>query len=177
MKDFFLSFASPQYWSVVVNLAVATILGAVIGIERESAGKVAGLRTHSMVALGSALFTVISIMLFARVPSISGTYGYDYHLVANILVGIGFIGAGAIMRKDEHVEGTTTAATLWMAAGIGMAAGFGFYREAIISTVLAYAILTGMWYIERRLRRSAHYRRRHPETALSSNSNQVEDHD
>src|SRR4030042_1395607 len=120
IKDFILSFGSTQYLTMVLNLGVATILGAIIGLERETAHKVAGLRTHSLVALGSALFTVISVMLFTRVPSISGTYGYDYHLVANILVGIGFIGAGAIMRKDEHVEGTTTAASLWVAAGRGV---------------------------------------------------------
>ena len=171
MKDFLLSFGSTQYLSMVLNLGVATILGAIIGLERETAGKVAGLRTHSLVALGSALFTVISVMMFARVPSISGTYGYDYHIVANILVGIGFIGAGAIMRKDEHVEGTTTAASLWVAAGIGIASGFGFYREAIITTVFAYAILTGMWYLERRLRKSAHYRKHYPTTALDNDNN------
>ncbi len=170
MKEFLLSFISPQYLEMILNLGVATILGAVLGLERETAGKVAGLRTHALVALGSALFTAVSVLLFASVPSINGVRGYDYHIVANILVGIGFIGAGAIMRKDEHVEGTTTAASLWVAAGIGMTSGFGFYREAIIATILAYAILTGLWYLERHLRRSPHYRTNFPETALDDKS-------
>src|ERR1043166_3930391 len=135
----------------LTRLIAATLLGAVIGFERERSGKIAGLRTHTLVSLGSALFTVISLLLFSRVPSVNGVAGYDYHLIANIVVGIGFIGAGAIMRKEDHVSGTTTAASLWVVAAIGMAAGFGFYKEALATTILAYAVLAGLWILERRM--------------------------
>lgn len=146
-----------------VSLLVATALGMVIGFERERSGKVAGLRTHTLVSLGSALFTVISLLLFAKFPSINGVQGYDYHLIANVLVGIGFIGAGAIMRQDNHVSGTTTAASLWVVAAIGMASGFGFYKEAFSATLLAYVVLAGLWFLEQRMRKSPHYRTEHPE--------------
>lgn len=137
----------------LIRLLVAVILGAAIGFERERSGKIAGLRTHTLVALGSGLFTIISILLFTTFPSVNGATGYDYHLVANILVGIGFIGAGAIMRKEDHVSGTTTAASLWVVAAIGMAAGFGFYKEAIATTILAYAVLSGLRHAERLIRK------------------------
>ena len=144
-------------WMILLRLVSATVLGGIIGYEREKAGKIAGLRTHTIVALGSALFTVLSILLFATFPSVNGTVGYDYHLVANILVGIGFIGAGAIMRNGEKVQGTTTAATLWVVAAVGMAAGFGFYKEAIATTALVYGVLTALWAIEKKMHRSNHY--------------------
>jgi putative Mg2+ transporter-C (MgtC) family protein len=140
------------------RLLAATFLGAVIGFERERSGKIAGLRTHTLVALGSCLFTIISILLFKEYPSVNGVGGYDYHLVANIIVGIGFIGAGAIMRTDKQVQGTTTAASLWVVAAIGMAAGFGFYKEAAATTILAYVVLAGLWWLEQRMVRSVHYR-------------------
>lgn len=155
------------------RLLVATILGAVVGYERERSGKIAGLRTHTLVALGSALFTVISVLLFTRVPSVNGVQGYDYHLIANIIVGIGFIGAGAIMRKDDRVHGTTTAASLWIVAAVGMASGFGFYKEAVATTVLAYAVLTGLWLFEKRMHRSIHYRREHPQEAADAGSDEA----
>ena len=157
---------------VLGRLVAATLLGGVIGYEREKAGKIAGLRTHTLVSLGSALFTVISVLLYERLPSISGVTGYDYHIIANIIVGIGFIGAGAIMRNGDHVSGTTTAASLWVAAAIGMAAGLGLFKEAFATTLLVYAVLAGLWAIEQRIRSSVHYRRQHPHEAAQSASDQ-----
>jgi putative Mg2+ transporter-C (MgtC) family protein len=150
----------------LTRLLAAVVLGGIIGFERERSGKVAGLRTHALVALGSGLFTVISVLLFTKFPSVNGVFGYDYHLVANIIVGIGFIGAGAIMRTDTQVQGTTTAASLWVVAAIGMASGFGFYKEALATTVLAYLVLAGLWILEQRMRRSIHYRALHPENRV-----------
>lgn len=152
---------------MLTRLLGAVILGAVVGYEREKAGKIAGLRTHTLVALGSCLFTVMSLLLYSQVPSVNGVPGYDYHLVANIIVGIGFIGAGSIMRKDDKIHGTTTAASLWVVAAVGMAAGFGFYREAILTTGLAYGVLTGLYAWEKRLRSSVHYMMEHPQEAAS----------
>jgi putative Mg2+ transporter-C (MgtC) family protein len=147
-----------QELETLIRILSATVLGAVIGYEREKAGKIAGLRTHTLVAMGAALFTVTSILLYRTFPSINGVTGYDHHIVANIIVGIGFIGAGAILRNGDRVSGTTTAATLWISAAIGMAAGFGFYKEALATTLLVYGVLTMLWAWEKRLRNSIHYK-------------------
>lgn len=159
----FAGLVSPDEFTTLLNLLGAVVLGAIIGFERERSGKIAGLRTHTLVALGAALFSVTSVLLYRAFPSINGVTGYDYHLIANIIVGIGFIGAGAIMRNGDHVSGTTTAASLWIVAAIGMAAGLGFFKEALATTVLAYAVLSLLWLAEKRMRRSPHYQRAHPE--------------
>lgn len=152
---------SPFEMDILLRLVVATVLGGIIGFERERSGKVAGLRTHTLVSLGAGLFSAISVLLFRDLPSVNGVPGYDYHLIANIIVGIGFIGAGAIMRQGDRVSGTTTAASLWITAAIGMASGLGFFREAVATTLLAYLVLAGLWLVEQRMRNSIHYRHNH----------------
>lgn len=147
-------------WGEIETLArllIAATLGGLVGWEREKSGKVAGLRTHSLVALGAALFTSISLLLFADFPSLGGIQGFDYHIVANIIVGIGFIGAGSILKREDKIEGTTTAASLWVVAAIGMAAGLGYYKAAIATALLAYGILAGLWYLEMRWRTKIRY--------------------
>lgn len=136
---------------LILRLLLAAGLGGAIGFERERAHKVAGLRTHSLVAMGSALLSLISIFLFEKYPSINGVAGFDYHIVANIIVGIGFIGGGAILRQGSRVMGTTTAATLWLVAGVGMAAGLGFTFGALAGAAIGYAVLTLLWQVEKRL--------------------------
>ena len=113
-----------------MRLALAGVLGGVIGAEREYRGKVAGTRTHLLVALGSALMLLVSRYGFAD-PGDSG------RVAAQIVSGIGFIGAGAIMVDRQSVHGLTTAAGIWVAAGIGMATAAGLYGLAIATTVLA----------------------------------------
>ncbi len=138
---------------------MAAILGAIVGFERERSGKVAGLRTHSLVAMGAALFTTSSVLLYEYFPAVNGVKGFDYHIVANILVGIGFIGAGAILKQGDRVHGITTAASLWVVAAIGMASGLGFYRQAIGATVIVYGILASLWFIEKWLRGNGNHHR------------------
>ncbi len=139
-------------------LLISAILGGIIGFERERSGKVAGLRTHILVSLGAALASVVSLHLFEAYPSVNGEYGFDYHLIANIIVGIGFIGAGTILRRENKVEGTTTAASLWAVAVIGIASGLNMYSEAIIATVIVYVVLAGLWLVEKYLTREMRYR-------------------
>ncbi len=134
------------------RLLIAALLGGIIGFERERSGKVAGLRTHVLVSLGAALISVISIRLFETYPLANG--GFDQRLIANIIVGIGFIGAGTILHRENRVEGTTTAASLWVVAMIGMATGLGYYSEAISVTVISYLILTGLWVVEKYFRKN-----------------------
>ena len=145
-------------FETIDKLLIAALLGGIVGFERERSGKVAGLRTHSMVSLGAALLTLISLRTFEMMPSVNGQTGFDYHLVANIVVGIGFIGAGTILRRENKIEGTTTAASLWVVAAIGIATGFGLIAEAISTTLIAYIILAGLWLVEKYLTREMRYR-------------------
>jgi putative Mg2+ transporter-C (MgtC) family protein len=117
-----------------LRLLLATFLGGVIGFQRERSGKEAGLRTNMLICLGSALFTVLSIYAFP---------GSDpARIAAGIATGIGFIGAGVILRQGGGiVVGLTSAATIWVVAGIGVAAGAGLYIIAPSATVLALIIL------------------------------------
>lgn len=135
---------------IIIKVAVAALLGAVVGFERELARKVAGIRTHALVSLASALFTSVSVDAFNEYI---GTVGYDpSRIISNIVVGIGFIGAGAILKHGPRVEGTTTAASLWAVAAIGVTVGVGLFKEAAVITALIYAILQVVWVIERKMR-------------------------
>ena len=156
--DWITNLLSQLDFNTIDKLLVATLLGGIVGFERERSGKVAGLRTHVLVCLGAALASVISIYLFENYPSVNGEYGFDYHLIANIIVGIGFIGAGTILRRESKIEGTTTAASLWAIAIIGIAAGLGMYSAAIITTLIVYIVLAGLWLFEKYLTREMRYR-------------------
>ncbi len=128
-------------WELSARLLVAALLGALVGWERERAQRPAGLRTYMLVAFGSSLFTVLSLEAF-------GPQADPARLAANIVVGIGFLGAGTIFREGEVVRGLTTAAGLWAVAAIGMAAGVGQYLLAAISTVIVLVILAGVRFLE-----------------------------
>ena len=121
---------------LVLRLAVGLALGAVIGFERELHSQPAGFRTHSVVALGAAIFTVVSAFAF------SGVGADPTRIAAQIVSGIGFIGAGTIIQSRGQVRGLTTAASLWSVAGIGMAAGAGLFGVAVAGTVLMLVILS-----------------------------------
>ena len=119
---------------MMVRLIVATALGALVGYERERMGKPAGLRTHGMVALGATLFTLVSVYGFAA--------GYDpARVAAQIVTGIGFIGAGAILHVRRSVQGLTTAASLWVTAAIGLAVGVGMLAMSAATAVLVFLLL------------------------------------
>ena len=125
-------------WDATVRLSAAAGLGAVVGFERELRDREAGIRTHLLVSLGSALFTVISAYGFQEFS----TRTDPTRIAAQIVTGIGFLGAGAIIREGLSVRGLTTAATLWTVAAIGMACGAGYYWPAIAVTALT---LFALW--------------------------------
>jgi putative Mg2+ transporter-C (MgtC) family protein len=133
-----------SWWEDLARLALAAGLGGAIGFERELRDREAGFRTHMLVCLGAALFTIVSAYGFTdfletRDPRIS----FDpSRIAAQIVTGIGFLGAGAIIRQGVSVRGLTTAATLWVAAAIGIAAGAGFYSAAILATGV---VLIALW--------------------------------
>ncbi len=125
----------PIELEAVLRLLLAAALGAAIGYQRERASKPAGLRTHTFIYLGAALFTAASVYGF-------GTAADPTRIAAGIVTGIGFIGAGAILRGDEGiVAGLTTAATIWTVAGIELAAGAGLYLISAIATTIALVVL------------------------------------
>ena len=122
---------------LVLRVFVAFILGGVVGVERERRAKAAGLRTHMLVAGGSALFTVASYSIFVG----EGTVRDPGRIAAQIVTGVGFLGAGAIIRSGPSVSGLTTAASIWVAAGLGMLAGGGAYALAIAGAAMTVVAL------------------------------------
>lgn len=120
---------------MILRLLLAATLGAVIGYQRERARKPAGLRTHILISTGAALFTIVSIFGF-------GSAGDTARVAAGVVAGIGFLGAGAILRRGEGVvEGLTTAATIWSVAAIGLAAGTGLYLLSAVTTGVVLIVL------------------------------------
>ena len=123
---------------VAIRIAIAAGLGAAVGFERELREREAGLRTHLLVSVGSAVFTIVSAYGFREfLTSGDGVVRMDpTRIAAQIVTGIGFIGAGAIIREGMSVRGLTTAATLWVVAAIGLAAGAGYYAAAVVGTAI-----------------------------------------
>lgn len=125
---------------ILIRIIVSIVLGSIIGLERELTNKSAGLRTQIMVCLGSCLFTILSIYGFSTAVTLY-PLGDPSRVAAQIITGIGFIGAGTVLRQGLTVTGLTTASTLWIVAAIGMACGCGKISIAVVSTILAVAIL------------------------------------
>lgn len=122
-------------WEIIYPLLWATGLGGIIGLERQFHGKPAGLRTNILICLGAAMYTVISkLMVSSDVESTT-------RIAAQVVTGIGFLGAGAIIRDPKGIQGLTTAATIWLVASIGVACGAGLYELAITSTGICLAVL------------------------------------
>lgn len=118
----------------LLRLVLATLIGAVIGYERETKGHPAGIRTQALVAMGACLFSLIGIIV---VPA----NGDPTRIAAQVATGIGFIGAGAILRNDHAVHGLTTASTVWASAALGCAVAFGLYLVAVVAMVLGLFML------------------------------------
>jgi len=127
-------------FDILVRLVAAAVLGAALGLEREIHGHQAGMRTHMLVSLGSAIFTVLSIYGFSATPG--GGAPDPSRISAQIVTGIGFLGAGAIIKYGTNIRGLTTAASLWVVASIGLAAGAGGYFLATAGTVIG---LLALW--------------------------------
>ncbi len=136
----------------VLSIVLAVVFGAAIGLEREISGKAAGLRTNVLICLGAAVFTIISKQMAA------GSDASPTRIAAQIVTGVGFLGAGAIIRERGGVHGLTTAATIWLVASVGTACGAKLYSLAGISTLIAIIILIGLGKLEKPL---GHYGKKH----------------
>lgn len=133
----------PVEIEIVIKLVVAAVLGGLVGFEREVHRKPAGMRTHSLVCIGSALFTIMSVSVIGAEPS---------RIAAGIVTGIGFLGAGMIFMSQDKVRGLTTAAELWVLAAIGLAIGLGFYFASLVTTLIVIFILIPLKYVEKEAR-------------------------
>ena len=141
---------------MLINLIVALALGALIGVEREFAGKEAGIRTSMLVAGGAAIFSMIALALpfligkdvtnFAQAITVQNA-GF-LNIIANIVVGIGFLGAGIIIKNKNHVHGLTTAADIWMTSAIGVLVGIGLVQFAVVSAI----IISGLLFLFRKMK-------------------------
>lgn len=144
--------------NAVIGLVVAAFLGMSLGLERSLAGKHAGMRTYALVAMGSALFTVIGVLASYRLGLFTGIN--PLQIAGSVAIGIGFIGAGLTALKGEHLE-LTTASGIWVVAAIGVACGLGLYLTATAATLLGIIIFSAFARVERAI--SLHYRTNHEE--------------
>ena len=141
-------------FEIVIQLFLAVILGGLVGLERESLKKEAGLRTFCLVCLGATLFTIVA---FEASDSLIGKPGIAFdpsRIIGQIVLGVGFLGAGLIIFRRARIEGLTTAAALWIIAAIGAAVGAKFYFLAILVTFLTILILTGFRLLEEKFLRT-----------------------
>lgn len=136
---------------ICLRVALAMVIGGVIGWERETSNRPAGLRTHMLVAIGAAVVMMMGEMALYKYADI--TTMDPTRLGAQVISGIGFLGAGTIMREGLSVKGLTTAASLWAVACLGLAAGGGFYEAAVIGTIAIILTLTIFEYLEKRFRK------------------------
>jgi putative Mg2+ transporter-C (MgtC) family protein len=140
-----------EQFDISIRLVIASVLGAAIGLERELHAHPAGMRTHLLVSLGSAAFTVLSIFFFESPAAPNGSLPTDpSRIAAQIVSGIGFLGAGAILKYGTSIRGLTTAASLWTAAAIGMAAGAGEWVIAAVGTAI---VIFSLWPLNRLVER------------------------
>ena len=148
----------PSEAEIALRLAAAVLLGGAIGLERELTGQVAGLRTHMTIALGAALFSIVSAYSFGEFvqPRAETNYQVDVTRVAsNIVTGVGFLGGGAILKHGASVRGLTTAGSIWVTAAVGMAVALGSWFAAGVSTVILILALTALRRPRRWLRKHA----------------------
>ncbi len=142
--------------TIVLRLGLSVLLGGLLGLERELRGHPAGLRTHLLVSLGACLFTLCSIVVAHPLQGREDSSGVEAditRIASQIVVGIGFLGGGAILRHGTSVKGLTTAANLWLTASVGLAAGLGFFFGASVTAGFALLVLVGLRPVERFLLR------------------------
>lgn len=138
--------------TIGLRLLLAALLGAAIGFERELRDRPAGLRTHMLVALAAALFTVITFELFQRVQAVTGAARADpIRIIQAVTAGVAFLAAGTIIHGRGRVQGLTTGAAMWLAGAVGVACGAGYYVVAAMATALALLILAALRIVERRI--------------------------
>jgi putative Mg2+ transporter-C (MgtC) family protein len=148
MQEMFARLVEVLRLDLMLQLGLATLLGGVIGLERELSGKPAGLRTNILICMGSVMYTQLSLTM-------ASVNADPTRVAAQIVTGVGFLGAGTILHARGAVVGLTSAATIWVVAAIGVTLGAGHYLEALGSTVLVVLVLGGLRWVERQVERRA----------------------
>jgi len=148
-----------EFFDFVIRIMAAAFMGGLIGLERDIHGRAAGLRTHLLVSVGSCLFMIISWVIASRgvSPWLSGSENFDPgRIAAQVVTGIGFLGAGTIIKEGFTIRGLTTAACLWVAAGIGLASGAGLYGLAMVVTAVSMITLLFVEYLEKGMKKDSY---------------------
>ena len=150
IPDIQLDWGPLGFWELFTRLGLAVVLGGLIGLERERLDRAAGLRTHALVSVASALIMVVSTYGFPNTVNGVAVSLDPSRMAAQVISGIGFLGAGVIILRKNTVRGLTTAATVWSVAGIGLACGGGLYAAAVVGTLFMLFIQAGLKPLERR---------------------------
>lgn len=142
---------------MLLRLAIAGLFGALVGFDRELKNKPAGLRTHTLISLAAALFTLITLELYDELSEPNSRQGLDpFRIINAVTSGVAFIAAGAIIRSGGNVRGLTTGANMWLAGAIGLACGAGFYTLAVFGAAFSFVIITLLQRLEKRFLQDAH---------------------
>ncbi len=147
----------PAAFALFLKLVSALVCGAAIGTERIISRKAAGMRTYALVAMGAALFVIVSELLLKEYLAAGINVTDPLQMPSMIISGIGFLGAGIIIFREKNLTGLTTASGLWVTAGIGMACGAGFFMPAFMSTLLALFVLIILWHVEKHVKQLSPY--------------------
>ena len=140
---------------MALRLGVAAVLGCILGLDREVRGKSAGMRTHMLIALGAATTAVVTMEIYDTLRvDFPDNRADPLRMIEGVMTGVGFLGAGAIIRSGGSVHGMTSAANIWICGAIGLACGAGFYQLALVAFGFAMLVLTGLWFVEKLLHRS-----------------------
>ncbi|MDQ5971488.1 MAG: putative Mg2+ transporter-C (MgtC) family protein [Patescibacteria group bacterium] len=151
-----INFFDAQTVDIIIRLGMALVFGMFIGTERILAHKTAGMRTYALVAMGSALFIIVSIIVTS---SFSDTTVFDpMRMAAQIVSAAGFICAGLVFVRKDGITGLTSSAGLWVSVGIGMACGFGLFKLALIGTIFTLFIFIVLWFVEASFKKSRFFR-------------------
>jgi len=140
--------------AIAIRLFVATLLGAVIGIDREWRSRPAGLRTHMLTSLAAALFTVLTLeIVYSSELSVQNARADPVRVIEAVTAGVAFLAAGTIIRGRGSVHGLTTGAGMWLAGSLGVAAGLGYFAAAVLAAAFGFVVITLLGWVERKVRR------------------------
>ncbi len=142
---------TPELWEMIVRMTAALLAGVILGVEREWKGKPAGLKTLSLVSIGAATFAMLTLYLVDELAELHGVSMDPVRMVAGLIGGIGFLGAGAIIQSRGSVTGVTTAGAIWLTGAVGLACGTGYFLLAAFAVGGALIVLRGLWFLEKAL--------------------------